>query len=275
MKLDNDSSNTIKSYIADVEKMLVYLNKEPTELNRMDIVGYINYLEGIELNAKTVNRKIYAIYKLIQFLNSEHNLNLNFNIKKSKMRIAKQEYGINILSKTDFKRILNASIKDENIVFTTLLITLYLTGMRISEALSIKVKDIKRNEILVIGKGRKQRCVPIPDDLKKRFKEYISMRGASKCEYLFINKERASRMTPWMADYWIKKYASQTKVELKKAHCHNIRHLFCYICLNERGMSINELAQIAGHSDINVTKGYTLKTRKQLLQDVKSFKLDL
>lgn len=275
MMNDNSSQNTINNYLADVEKMLVYLKKEPNQIERMDIVNYINQLrnQDQELNAKTINRKIYAVYKFTQYLNYKCGLNLNLNVKKLKMRIEKQEYARNMLSKTDFKRILNAAEKDNNWVFYTLLLALYLTGMRISEALNLKVKDSTKKEILVTGKGRKQRYVFPPDRLRKQFKIYLSERN-SDSEYIFLNKNKDSRLTEWMADYWIKKYARQTKVDIKKAHCHNIRHLFCYICINERGKTVDETAQLAGHSDINVTAGYTLKTKKQLIDDVKNFDLD-
>ncbi len=274
MKMDNNSSNTIKNYLPDVKKFLDFINKDPTELNRMDVVKFVKDLEYKGLNAKTINRKIYAIYKFMQYLNSECNLNTNFNVKKMKMKIGKQEYGRNVLTKTDFKRIFNISVKDNNEMFTTLLMTLFLTGMRISEALNIKVKDINKKEMLVTGKGRKQRYVPIPDDLRKYFREYMKVRQNSKQEYLFINKEKNTRLSSWMSDYWIKRYARLTKVELKRAHCHNIRHLFCYICINERGMSIEEVAQLVGHSDINITKIYIKKTRKQLQDNMKDFKLE-
>lgn len=179
MKADKNSENTIKNYIPDIEKMLAFLNKEPLEIKRMDIVNFITSLEQQELNAKTINRKIYAVYKYMQFLDSEYNFRINFNIKKLKMKIAMQEYGRNVLNKTDFKRILNASIREGNILFTTLLMTFYLTGMRLSEALNIKIKDINEKEIDVIGKGRKQRFIPIPDELRKYFKEYAATRRGS------------------------------------------------------------------------------------------------
>lgn len=274
MQFDNNSSNTIKNYLPDVEKFLRFIDKDPMGVTRMDVINFINTLQKQELNAKTINRKVYAIYKFIQYLNSDCNLNINFNVKKLKMRIGKQEYGRNVLTKTDFKRILNAALRDSNIMFVTLLMTLYLTGMRISEALALKLKDTKQKEINVVGKGRKQRYVAIPDELRKYFREYAAYRKNSNQEYLFLNREVDTRLTAWMADYWIKRYASKTKVELKKAHCHNIRHLFCYTCINELGMSIDEVAQLVGHSDINITKIYIKKTRKQLFENIRDFKLE-
>jgi integrase/recombinase XerD len=273
MKMDNNSENTVKNYVPDVEKMLDFINKDPLQLNKMDIVNYTNMLQDKEFNAKTINRKLYAVYKFVQFLSSKYSVNIDFKIKKMKMRIEKQEYTRNALTKTDFKRVLHAAFNDNNIMFYTLLMTLYYTGMRISEALDIKVKDTNKKEILVVGKDRKQRYVFFPDELKKQFKKYIAERDSKK-EYLFINREKDTRLTEWMADYWFKKYASKTKVELKKAHCHNVRHLFCYICLNERGMKIDEVAQLAGHSNINTTMIYTKKTKKELLNDVKDFKIE-
>lgn len=273
MQEDNTSINTMKNYLPDVEKFLTFINKDPIEVNRIDVIKFINNLKDQELNAKTINRKIYAIYKFIQFLNSYYGLKINFNIKNLKMRIAKQEYGRDLLTKTDFKRILNAACKNEDVMFSTLLLTLYLTGMRISEALNIKLKDIKKKEIIVTGKARKQRYIPIPDDLRKHFRKYAAYRKDSKEEYLFINKH-GRRLTEWMADYYIKRYASKTKVELKRAHCHNVRHLFGYVCINEKGMTIDEVAQLMGHSDINITKIYIKKTRKQLQESMKNFKLE-
>lgn len=273
MKMDNSSYKTIVNYISDVEKMLNYLNKRPDQIEKMDILNFIADLKEHDLNAKTINRKIYAIYKFTQYLNTKYNLNLYLNVKKLKMRIEKQEYARNMISKTDFKRILNAAEKDNNRVFYTLLLTLYLTGARISEALNLRVKDSNKKEILVTGKGCKQRYIFPPDRLRKEFKIYLSERNSDN-EYIFLNKKKNSRMTEWMADHWIKKYASETKVDIKKAHCHNIRHLFCFICINERGKTVDETAQLAGHSDVNVTAGYTLRTRKQLINDVKNFDLD-
>lgn len=273
MREDNSSSNTIKNYLPDVQKFLVFINKDPTEITKIDVIKFINDLKEKELDAKTINRKIYALYKFIQFLNNDYAIQLNFNIKKLKMRIAKQEYGRDLLTKTDFKRILNAAYRDKNVMFFTLLMTLYLTGMRISEALNIKFKDIKKKEISVVGKSNKQRYVPVPFELRKYFRQYAIYRKDSKEEYLFLNKH-GRRLTSWMADYYIKQYARKTKVELKRAHCHNIRHLFGYTCVNERGMTIDEVAQLMGHSDINITKIYIKKTRKQLQENMQDFKLE-
>lgn len=274
MIADKRSSNTIKNYIADIKTMIRFVEKPPLDLTKMDIVKYDNFLESNEVNAKTINRKLYAVYKFINFLNEMYDCSISMNIKKMKMNIAKQEYGRNVLTKTDYKRIINAAVRDENVLFTTVLQSMYLTGMRISEVLQIKTKDINQKELTITGKGRKQRYVPIPTELKKQLKSYMETRRNSKELFLFLNREKDTRLTSWMCDYWIKKYARKTKVELKKAHCHNVRHLFCYICLNERGMSIDEVAQLVGHGDINITKIYTNRTRNQLLEDIKDFKLE-
>lgn len=274
MMLDKCSIKTIDNYLSDVSKFIEFCgNKPPIEISKFDIVNYSNHLEVQKLDAKTINRKLYAVYKFVNYLNDTYNCNINIDIRKIKMKITNQEYGRNVLSKTDFKRILNAAIKDENILFVTLLYTLYFTGMRISEALDIKVKDTKYKEIQAVGKGRKQRYVPVPDELKKHFRQYLAVRESSS-EYLFINKKNGRRLSAWMSDHWIKKYARHSKVDLKKAHCHNIRHLYCYIMINEKGMDIAEVAQLVGHSDINITRIYNNRTRKQLFEDIRELTLD-
>lgn len=274
MLADKRSINTIKNYVSDIKKMLNFVDKQPIELNKIDIIKYDNFLEENDFNAKTINRKLYAINKFIEFINDIYDLDISFNIKKIKMNVAKQEYGRNVLTKTDYKRILNAAIKDMNVMFVTVLQTMYLTGMRISEVLQIRTSDINKKEITVIGKGRKQRYVPIPKELNKQFRVYMKNRKKSKESFLFLNRKNDSRLNAWMCNYWIKKYARQTKVEIKRAHCHNIRHLFCYVALNERGMNIDEVAQLVGHGDINITKIYTNRNRQELLSDIKDFKLE-
>lgn len=284
MRKDRCSKNTIKAYIADVKKFLEFTDKNPQEIDEIDVVEYSEFLEEILvdskgeknklLSAKTINRKLYAIFKYTNFLNEKFNINIVLNMKRLKMKITVVDYGINILTKAEFKKLVTGALKDKNIMFATILRTMIFTGMRISEVLKITVNDINKEYYQIRGKGRKMRTVPFPLELRAYFNEYMKVRK-SKYEdetALFLNT-RSNPVTAWTCHQCMQKYARKVKVNLRKAHCHNVRHLFAWICLNEKGMSITSVALLLGHSNINTTKIYLNETEKEIIKGMQNFDL--
>ena len=286
MLLERNSYNTMKAYINDVNKFLDYMNIKPIEVTTMDIASYSMELEEVvvhskteknkRMSGKTINRKLYAIYKYINFLNEQYNTNITVNMKRIKVKTTDIGYGVNLLTKSEYKRILTAAKDDNNIMFATILQTMFLTGMRISEVLRLTIYDIDKKSFNVLrGKGRKDRTIPIPEELRVCFKEYMQVRkNRNEDEITLFLNTRGNPMTEWSCDYYIKKYARKVKVSLKKARCHNVRHLFGYILLNEKRKSITFVALLMGHSNINTTKLYLNETEKELIQDMQDYKLD-
>ena len=76
-------------------------------------------------------------------------------------------------------------------------------------------------------------------------------------------------MTRRSVDRLVKKYGRLARIKLSKAHAHNLRHLYAF-SLVERGLTLDEIADLLGHTDINTTRIYSRKTKKQLLRIIKN-----
>jgi len=170
-----------------------------------------------------------------------------------------------MMSVADFKRLVRFAELANDHRAVAVFYTLFLTGMRVSEMLQLTLENSKDSIISVRGKGTKYRKIFIPVKLKKYWANYLRVREDTDPVAFFtgpcgaMNRQTVHRMT--------KKYAGRARVKLKKAHAHNFRHL-CALEMIRNGLTISEVADILGHSDINITRIYTRKTEKQLLKAI-------
>jgi len=140
--------------------------------------------------------------------------------------------------------------------------TLYATGMRVSELVSVKLNDLnlQTGYIVTYGKGSKERIVPIGETAIAYITGYINsarpvlLKGRSS-EHLFITArgKRLTRQTFWVI---IKKYALLAGIPSNKAKPHTIRHSFATHLL-ERGADLRSIQTMLGHADISTTQIYT------------------
>ena len=138
--------------------------------------------------------------------------------------------------------------------------------MRVSEMLQLTVEDVGRDTITINGKGSKRREVFMANKLQKILREYLKDRKSEE-QALFVGQRGPiNRQT---VDSIIKEYAGYIRLKKTKAHAHNFRHLFCKMAL-ENGLDISTVADLAGHTDLNTTRIYTRKTKKELLDAIES-----
>ena len=138
---------------------------------------------------------------------------------------------------------------------------MYYTGTRISECLSLTINDVDKSTILIKGKGKKYRNIFIPDKLKAIWYEYLPYR-INKGNKLFTG--RRGEITARYSNDIFKTYADLANVEPRVAHNHNLRHLYCRQIIS-KGVDIATLSDLVGHSDINQTRKYLIKSKKELL----------
>lgn len=264
---ENDKSNhTISSYKTDIIQFMDYIQKEPEELTKVDINNYKKYLLENKLSIKSINRKLVAIKNFISYLVNEENRSITLEIKQEK--IQRQEYLDEMLTKEDFDALVAAAERERDYRALALFYGLFLTGMRVSELLQLKVSDVKNDAISIKGKGSKYREVFVPERLRNIFKQYLTHRIPRETPFLFTSQTGKSGVINRITvNSIIKKYAKLAGVSLTKAHAHNFRHLYC-MSLIEKGISIDTVADLAGHSDINTTRIYTRKTKNQLLDTI-------
>lgn len=136
--------------------------------------------------------------------------------------------------------------------------------MRISETLSLTINDINKNAIDIVGKGNKHRMVFVPKALNKIWINYCrNGRYHSTLDYLFVSQK--GKITRRTADRIVKKYASLCNIPIEKAHCHSFRHLYCKRLDENPDITIDVIADLAGHQDISVTRRYLRKSKEELL----------
>lgn len=258
------SENTIEAYTRDILKFINFANKEIWEVTKKDIDRYIHHCLRQGLSIKTVNRNLVAVRRFVNYINTNEELDINVGVQIQKIKIQRQEYLEDMLDMTDFERIVRAAEKEGDKRALAIFYTLLLTGARVSELLQFEPKDVEAKIITVKGKGEKYRDIFMPKKAQKYLEAYLAER-INKGEGLFTGRE--GTLTRQQIHNIIKKYAGLARVKLSRAHAHNFRHLFC-MYLIEEGLSIDEVADLAGHSDINITRIYTRKTKRELLRAI-------
>lgn len=222
--------------------------------------------EGI--SARTVTRKISTLKVLFRFLIREGELEANPAEKVITPKIPKRlpvfvkeaemDY---LLDQVDFG-------SDHTGMRNKLIIDLfYFTGMRLSELVELKIKqiDFGNDLIKVLGKGSKERIVPFTRELKQSITDYISMRNATfpeaKSEILFLT-DKGMPIYQKLVYRVVNRYLSQVCTLTKKSP-HVIRHSFATALLN-RGADLNAIKELLGHANLAATEVYTHNSYEKL-----------
>lgn len=147
--------------------------------------------------------------------------------------------------------------------------TLYATGLRVSELVSLAVQDTSLNDGVIrvtMGKGGKDRLVPLGEEALHWIGEYLArsrpaLLGARPCDALFVTGRGAgmSRQSFWLL---IRKYAAQADIRVPLSP-HVLRHAFATHLLNH-GADLRVVQMLLGHSDISTTQIYTHVARERL-----------
>ena len=257
---ENEKSKcTVDGYSSDIKQFFDFYKKDIEDINKDDIREYTDHLHNKELSIKTINRKLVSLHQYIEFLNDANNSKIVVKVKR--LKIGQQGFINDMLDIASVRRIVRAAQKVNDIRTITIIFTLFYTGARVSEMLSIKVKDIKKDAIMVCGKGNKYREILIPKKLQKQWAIYAEGR-INKSEYLFNGvRGHISRQT---VHNDIKYYTGQARgIDLKVAHAHSFRHLYAQ-SLGKLGVNQIIIAQLLGHS-LNVTGSYMQVSKKELL----------
>ena len=131
---------------------------------------------------------------------------------------------------------------------------LYITGVRVSELLSVRVKDFdfKKKIIKVIGKGQKERLLPLPDNFTKKIQLFVQKFNV--CNHMFTDKKN-KRLYPKKIYRIVKDHLSKYSTKTNNSP-HTLRHTFATHMLNN-GADINAIKELLGHSSLNATQVYT------------------
>jgi len=262
LKEEEKSKGTIDGYTLDVEDFISFIGKEISDVIRTDVILYKEHLRERKLKTLTINRKMVSIKQFIDFLNDRFQLGITAKIRQEKIQ---RQYSLNddeLLTEDDFAAIIKAVASAGDLRTKAIFETMYYSGMRVSEALQLRVDHVQK-ELKVIedikGKGGKYRPIFISDKLIKTLNEYVEVRKqpySIHTNLLFVGER--GPVTRQTVHNSMKKYARMAGIEESKAHAHNLRHLFG-LRLAAKGVPIQDIAKFMGHTSIEVTKIYLEK----------------
>lgn len=269
------AQNTILSYQRDLkafEQFLMERSKDLGRFSKADIIEFIEYLRG-DHSISSICRYISAIKGLCKFLILEKAIDEdpseNLHTPKRWERVPKAlsldevRRIIEVTAIGDSKREKAIALNFRNSVMVELL---YSSGLRVSELINLRIQDINLEGgfIRVIGKGSKERVVPVSRRTIKRIKEYVRsyrnhLLGRRSSDFLFTtSRGRAmTRQRLWQA---LKVYGKQAGLDLSP---HTLRHSFATHLL-DGGADLRSVQKMLGHSDISTTQIYTKVTSERL-----------
>lgn len=259
------SQNTVVSYGLDIEKLIGYLEKynitEPPDTIQVDTLRQFVYEVSKELNARSQARLISALKSFFKFMISEKGRE-DFPMSL----IDSPKIGVKLPDTLSLKEIdaMLASIDlstDEGHRNKAIIETLYGCGLRVSELVSLRLSDLFFEEdfIRVMGKGSKQRLVPIESYTQKQINNYINnQRKQLKIvkgheDYVFLNR-RGKQLTRAMIFTIVRQVAENIGLQ-KTISPHTFRHSFATHLL-ENGANLRAIQMMLGHENITTTEIY-------------------
>lgn len=273
------TNQTIQDYKEDFLQFQRYYphKKELTDLNKNDLneFSYDQALNG--LSPATIARRIATIKNFYMFLESD---NLAKGIISEEITIPKKDKTLpQVLSEEEINQLLNAPdlTSEKGIRDYAVLEILYSCGLRVSEAANLQINQINEQEeiINILGKGKKERIVPIRESALKAVKTYINeVRNKhlvidNKAVFIGKNGKRVSRQ----ALYNIVVNNAKLAGIQKEIHPHTLRHSFATHLL-DNGADLRVVQELLGHTNIGTTQIYTHVTTKTLVKSYDLYRKD-
>ncbi len=279
LKLErNLSVNTIKSYRSDLKKFEFYLSK--TSAKKLGFIGpeivrEFLYEQSKRVSAKTQGRIISTLKTFFNFLVLEKLINdspiENIDYPKIDSKIPL------VLSTDEIDKMISfAFSKKFGLRNQTIIEIMYSCGLRVSEVTEMKISNIFFDESLIkiLGKGNKERFIPLSRTAKKLLYNYITYnrknfsQDKQSIDIVFLNN-RGKKLTRVMVYNIINDAALEAKIN-KKISPHTLRHSFA-THLIENGASIISIQKMMGHENVVTTEKYLHVNKKHLIETMIKF----
>jgi integrase/recombinase XerD len=270
------SPNTLLAYQNDLEKLSRFAAdraRDLLSLERDDIKDFIKHLHEAGLEARSIGRTLVTVRNLYKFLLLDGYLkrdpSVNIETPKSWQSLPK------FLIQEEVERLLEGpdTSTPNGLRDKAMLEVLYATGVRVSELVALKLADLNLDlgVLTTLGKGSKERSIPVGKSAVQWIKKYLPLRhkilGNQSRPYLFLTPkgQPISRQGFWKI---IVDYGEKAKIGHITPHL--LRHSFATHLL-ENGADLRSVQMMLGHSDISTTQIYTHITNERLKEIYKKF----
>lgn len=262
------SRNTIQAYHRDLSAYSQSLSAHrttPESAGSVDVSRYLAGLAAEGMKPSTAARKLSALRQFHKFLFAEgfadHDPTANVDAPRQGRPLPKH------LTEEEVDLLLKAAKSlegREGIRMVCLLEVLYATGMRVSELVTLPVAAVRREDpfLTVLGKGNKERLVPLSDPARDAIRAYLAMRrdflpiGRDESPFLFPSRSKEGHLTRQRFGQKLKVLALEAGLDPAKVSPHVLRHAFAGH-LVAHGADLRAVQQMLGHADISTTQIYT------------------
>ena len=276
----NASSNTISAYKSDLEYWQVFLkNKSLVEADVSDVQQYLKSLYDGDLKPATRARRLSALRQFYRFLKGEgwieNDPTLHIDTPKSRRPLPK------VLSQDDIVKLFQATQTiegPEGIRLKALLEILYASGLRVSELVGLPLLACPLHPhspriLRILGKGNKERLVPMGDQAYQALQEYLKIRSyfmptkKSDSPFVFPSTSKSGHLTRQRFGQLLKILATEAGLNSDNVSPHVLRHAFATHVLHN-GADLISVQKMLGHADISTTEIYTHVLEDRLVDAV-------
>ncbi|MFH1574408.1 MAG: site-specific tyrosine recombinase XerD [Acidobacteriota bacterium] len=272
------SHNSVQAYLRDLKKLAGFAGRkgiEITSMGKAEIALWLEELRAKGLSPQSAARATAAVRSFYRFLildrAAQEDPTENLQLPRSLKPLPR------FLSKGDVEALLAApdTATPRGIRDRAMLELMYATGLRVSELVGLKPSqlDLDLGILSCVGKGSKERVVPLGEEAKRWVEQYLGaarakLLGRRTSRYLFVTRlgSRMSRQSFWKT---IRNYGLQAGIR-GRLKPHALRHSFATHLL-ESGADLRSVQMMLGHSDISTTQIYTHVTRERLKEIYRKF----
>ena len=266
------ADNTVQSYKHDLAMYREHLGTVGLlEAQQVDVSKFLKFLYARHLKPRSATRAFAAVRGLHKFLILERAAIENPTANVDQPRWWKPLPNVLVIEEVDKLLSVPDTATSKGLRDKAMLEVLYATGLRVSELIGLRLDgvDTEIGFVRCIGKGSKERIVPLGASAASAVAAYLQVRRVRKStNYLFLNNrgEKLSRMGFWKL---LREYGIRAGIK-KKLTPHVLRHSFATHLL-ERGADLRAVQTMLGHSNISTTEIYTHVMRERLKEIYKSY----
>ena len=262
------SPHTIRNYASDLNSMADYFTPPPETLDTLAMREWLGSLYKQELAAVTIRRKLAAARSFCKYLLREGDLQVNYarllrtpKIPKDVPRVLNADQMNGLVDAVALDTLDRPYPKRDLAIFEVL----YGCGLRVSELCGLNVADLDRSQgwILVRGKGKKERQVPLTSKASAAVDAWLAVRQAAAAEEAIFIGTRGHRINDRAVRGIVKFYSSMISGD-DSLHPHSLRHAYATHLLQD-GADLRAIQELLGHSSLSTTQKYTQVALTDLL----------
>lgn len=261
------AANTVDAYRRDLQDLAAFLTgrrTSVTDATEADLRDYLGHLNTAGLSARTAARRLSALRQFYRFLFAE---GARADDPTASLDTPRQSRPLpKLLSEDEVDALLAAARRrqgPDGLRLIALLEVLYATGLRVSELVGLPYAAVTRDPrfLVVVGKGGKERVVPLSEPARDALDAYLTVRDSflpkgGAAASVFPSRSAEGNLTRHRFAQLLKETALAAGLDPTKVSPHVLRHAFATHLLN-RGADLRSVQQMLGHADISTTQIYT------------------